>query len=81
MNVDNKAEMDHTLVQADIHVPDSPPELLGAVGFSQYMLHARRGWHPERGTTAKCGSEETLSRGPFHVFHVAMGVDVKRCHV
>ena len=45
----------------------------------QYILYAKRGWHPERGATAECVSEEALSRVPLHVFQVAMGVNVK-CH-
>ena len=62
-------------------VPDSLTEVLGEVGLSQYMLYAKRAWHPEREATSESASEEALSRGPFCVFHVAMGVDVKRCHV
>ena len=35
MNVDDEAEVDHILVQADdVLVPDTLPELLGAVGTS-----------------------------------------------
>ena len=30
---------------------------------------------------AEYGLEETISRGPLRVFHVAMGVDEKHCHV
>ena len=32
MNVDNEAKMDRFLAQADIFVPGSSPEILGAVG-------------------------------------------------
>ena len=83
MNVDDEAELDRILAQVDIFVPDSSPELLGAVlaGRPQFTLYAQRGKHPEQEATAECGSEGTLARGPLPVFHVAMGVDVKRCHV
>ena len=39
----------------------------------------QRGWHPERGATAKYGLKGTFARSPpnpLHVFHMAMGVDV-----
>ena len=81
MNVDNEDKGGCILLQTDILVPDSLTEVLGTVGLLQYMLFAKRGWHLKRGTVAECGSEETLYRGPLRVFHVAMGVDVKRCHI
>ena len=88
-NVDNEAEVDRILVQADILVPDSPPELLGAVGLSHFVLYMyiymQGGWHRERGATEECGPEGTLARNLLCVFHVAMGMDihvpVKCCHV
>ena len=82
MNVDDEVEVDRILAQTNLLVPDSLTEVLGAVGLPQYTLYAKRGWHPERGATAECGLEvEALSRGLFRVFHVAMSVNVKRCHV
>ena len=81
MNVDDKVEVDCILEQADILLPDSSPELFRAVRLSPYMLHVQGGWHPKRGAVAECRSKETLSRGPLHVVHVAIGMDVKRCHV
>ena len=83
MNMNDKVEVGHVLAQAGILKLDSSPELLGAIGLPQYMytLYAQREWHPERGATTECRSEETLSRGSLHGFHVAMGVDVKRCHI
>ena len=77
MNIDDKAEVDRILAQADILVPDSSPELLGAVGLPQFTLYAYRRFHPESGATAECGSKMTLARGPLRVFHVP----VKRRHV
>ena len=81
MNVDNEVEVDRILAQTNLLVPDSLTEVLGAVGLPQYTLYAKRGWHPERGATVECGSEEPLSTGPLRVFQVAMGADVKRCHI
>ena len=81
MNVNNEAEVDCILVQADILVPESSPELLGAVGLPQFTLYAQGGWHPAKGAMAECGSKGTLARGPLHVFYVAMGVDVNCCQV
>ena len=45
MNVDDEDEVDHILAQANKFVPDSAPELLGAVraGLPQFMLYAQRG--------------------------------------
>ena len=56
INVDDEAEVDHTLAQANIFASDSPPELLGGdrVGLPQFMLYAQRGWH-----LAKCEAEGT----------------------
>ena len=81
MNIDDEVKVDHILAQADKLVPDSSPELLGAVGLPQFALYAQKRWHPKRGVTAECGSEGTLSRGLLHVFHVALRVDAKCCHV
>ena len=53
MNIDDKAEGDRILAQADILVQDSSSELLGAVGLPEFMLYARRGFHPERGAMAE----------------------------
>ena len=77
MNIDDEAEVDLILVKAYILVPDSSPKLLGAIGLQRFTLYAQRGWHPERGGTAKSGLKETLARGPLCVFHMA----VKRCHI
>ena len=79
MNIDD--EVGRILAQTDILVPHSLAKVLAAVGLPHYMLYAKRGWHPERGAMAGCGSEETLFRGALHAFLVAKGVDAKRCHV
>ena len=42
MNVDDEVEVDQALLQADILVPDSLPQLLGAVGLPQYTLYVQR---------------------------------------
>ena len=81
MNVDSETEVNCILPQADILVPDSSPELLGAVGLPQYTLYVQKGWHLERGAMAKWGLDETLSKGPLHVLYMAMGIDVKRCYI
>ena len=81
MNVDNEVEVGLILAHTNILVPDYLTEVWGAVGLPKYTLYERRGWHRERGATAECGSEEILSRGLLHVVHVAMGVDIKCCHV
>ena len=74
MNIDDKVKVDRILAQADILVPDSSPELLGAVGLSQYTLYAQRGWHSERGLImAERQLEETFHKS-LCVFLVAMGV-------
>ena len=49
MNVDKEVEVDRILVQADILIPDSSPELLGAVGLPQYIRYMRRGDGTPRG--------------------------------
>ena len=81
MNVDDEAKVDCILAQADILadilVPDSSPELLGAVRLPQFMLYAYRRFHPESGALPSADQKGTLARGPLRVFHVP----VKRCHV
>ena len=72
--------MDLIQVLDDIFIPDSSLALLGAVwaGLPQFTLYTQRDrWHPEREAMAECGSNETVSRGPLPVVHVAMGVDVE----
>ena len=66
MNVDNKAKVDHILLQvgAGIHVPDSSPELLKAVGLPQFTLYVQMGLHLERGAMDKCGSTWTFPGVP-----------------
>ena len=65
MNVDDQVEVGCILAQTDLLVSDFLTELLGAVGLPHYTLYAKRGWHPERGATTECRSEEALSRGPL----------------
>ena len=44
MNVDDEAEVDCILAQADILIPDFSPEKLVAVGLPEFMLYTQRGW-------------------------------------
>ena len=69
MNVNDEAEVDCILAQADILVPDSLPNLLGAVGLSQCTLYMQRGWSLARGATAKCRLEGTLPGAPPCLTH------------
>ena len=46
MNIDDKAKLDHILVQANIFIPESPPEPLGAVRLAQFMLYVQRASPP-----------------------------------
>ena len=67
-------------------------ELSGLPQCTTLYAH-KRAWHPEEGnkrpsvdrqrpflTRPPC-EDWTLARGPLPVFHVAMGVDVKRYHM
>ena len=71
MNVVDEAEVDRILVQVDLLVPDSSPELLGAVGLWQFMLYVQGGWYPKRGvpSLAKLHSQTRSACA------------VKHCHV
>ena len=73
INVDEAVDVVRTLTQTDILVPGSLPELLGAVGLSQYTLYEKTGWHRERGAMADCRSYR-CRKGPLRTSYRCRGL-------
>ena len=71
MHVDDEAEVDRIMVQADIFVPGSSSEFLGAVGTStvdEEVYMSRRGGSPRGKQQRSVDRGGTLARPPPCLF-------------
>lgn len=64
MSAKGDAEVDRSLVQANVLAIDASPNLLEAVKTSTHDTIDTEGMTPQREATAECGSEGTLAMTP-----------------